>query len=51
MSVGFRVYTQIARPDPALVKRFATLFTPDVSDVIHRAGAMENAVHPMYLPM
>lgn len=51
MPVGFRVYTQVARPDLDLVKRFAELFTPDISDVIHRAGTMENTVHPMYLPM
>ncbi len=51
MPVGFRVYTQVARPDLDLVKRFAALFTPDISDVIHRAGTMENAVHPLYLPM
>lgn len=51
MPVGFRVYTQIARPDPALVKRFAGLFTPDISDVINRAGTMENAIHPMYMPI
>lgn len=51
MSVGFRVYTQIARPDPEFVKRFTALFTPDISDVINRAGTMENAIHPMYTPI
>jgi 4-hydroxy-4-methyl-2-oxoglutarate aldolase len=51
MPVGFRVHTQVARPDPTLVKRFAALFSPDISDVINRAGTMENAVRPMYLPM
>jgi RraA family protein len=51
MSVGFRVYTRVNRPDPALVQRFAKWLSPDLSDVISRAGTMENAIHPMYLPV
>ncbi len=51
MPVGFRVYTKVDRPDPALIKRFVEKFSPDISDVINRAGTMENAIHPMYRPM
>ena len=51
MPVGFRVYTHAPRPEPALIQRFATKFTPDLSDAMNRAGTMDGGIRPVYLPM
>jgi regulator of RNase E activity RraA len=51
MPIGFRVYTSVPRPDPALVQRFAGLHTADISDVMRMAGTMDAGIHPVYQPM
>lgn len=51
MPIGFRVYASIARPDPALLKRFATAHSADLCDVMNKAGAMDGAIRPLYAPM
>ena len=51
MPLGFRVYTDIRRPESALVQRFAGLEPADISDVMNMAGAMDTGIHPLYLPI
>jgi 4-hydroxy-4-methyl-2-oxoglutarate aldolase len=51
MPIGFRVYTFVPRPDPALVQRFASLHTADISDVMRMAGTMDAGIRPAYQPM
>lgn len=51
MSIGYRILASGPRPDSALVQRFASLNTADISDVMHMAGTMDPLIHPVYLPM
>jgi 4-hydroxy-4-methyl-2-oxoglutarate aldolase len=50
MSIGFRVVTDIERPDPALVERVAALRSCDISDVLNRSGTMTGIRH-VYAPI
>ena len=50
MSIGFRVFTDIHRPDPALVTRLRSCRSCDVSDVLNRSGTMIG-IRPVYLPI
>lgn len=50
MPVGFRVYTSIPRPAPALIERLAKLRSPDLSDAMHRAGTMDNGLVAITVP-
>lgn len=50
MSIGFRVVTDIERPDPALVERVAALRSCDISDVLNRSGTMVGIRH-VYAPV
>ena len=63
MAYGYRVFTKIERPPPALVERFVEIITPepgdvmekagtpDLADVMQNAGVVEGAIRPMYQPM
>ncbi len=44
---GFRIFTEIPRPAPALLKRFAALDPGLVSDAMYGAGAMASAIKPI----
>src|SRR6266540_4203089 len=51
MSVGFRVYRRSARPDAALIQRFLTVHSADLSDAMNRAGTMDRGIEPIFSPM
>lgn len=51
MPVGRKVITQITRPDPTLVARFAAHSTPDLSDVMNNVNTLDRALVPVYAPM
>jgi regulator of RNase E activity RraA len=40
-SVGFRVFREVDRPDENTIRQFASLSTSDISDAMHRSGAMD----------
>jgi RraA family protein len=44
---GFRIRTEITRPDPALVEAFQQFDTPDVSDLMNRLYTMEPEIRSM----
>lgn len=48
--IGFRVVTQIDRPDPALVERLARFRSVDLSDGMNRAQTMVG-IRPAYVPI
>jgi 4-hydroxy-4-methyl-2-oxoglutarate aldolase len=50
MSIGFRVVTDIDRPDPTLVDRVGTFRSCDISDVLNRSGTMVGIRH-VYSPI
>lgn len=51
MPVGFRIKTEIERPDAALVERFVNLSPPDISDVMRESNTMDRGIVPVYTPM
>ena len=51
MPVGFRVYRQCPRPDAAVIERFATIHSADLSDAMNRAGTMDRGILPIFSPM
>ena len=63
MAYGYRVFTQIKRPPPALVARFVEIITPsetdimgkagtpDLADVMQNAGVVDRSIGPIYQPM
>ncbi len=51
MPVGARVITQIRRPDPALVARFAAHHSADLSDVMGNVNTMDRAIAPVCQPV
>jgi len=51
MPLGFRVYTNVPRPDSALVQRFLAHATPDISDVMNASGTINRSIRPVYLPI
>jgi regulator of RNase E activity RraA len=46
-SVGFRVFEYIDRPPDEIIRQFARFSTPDISDRMHRSGAMDESVRPV----
>src|SRR5882672_10494017 len=50
MTIGFRVITDIARPDPALVDKFVNCRSCDLSDVMNRSGTMVG-IKAVYSPI
>jgi 4-hydroxy-4-methyl-2-oxoglutarate aldolase len=50
LDVGFRVITDVVRPPSELISSFESLFSCDVSDVLHRAGTM-SGIRPAYTPI
>ncbi len=50
MSIGFRIITDIDRPDAALVERFDEFRSCDISDVLNRSGTMVG-IRSTYLPV
>ncbi len=50
MSIGFRVVTDIVRPDPALVEKFVHCRSCDLSDVMNRSGTMAG-INAVYSPI
>ena len=51
MPAGYRVYTEVNRPDRALVKRFEEHGSADLSDVLHKSGTMDAEIAQVYRPM
>lgn len=63
MALGYRVFTQIERPPSELVARFIEIITPDLvdmmekagtpdlADVMHNAGVVDQGIRPIYRPM
>lgn len=51
MTLGFRVFTEVDRPAPDLVQRFADIPTPDLADSMQRAGVVSGDIQPLYRPM
>lgn len=51
MPLGFRVYTQIVRPDHELVARFLPLHSADISDALNRSRTMDKGIQPLYRPI
>ena len=50
MSIGFRVVTDIPRPQPALVEELSRCRSCDISDVLNRSGTMVG-IRAVYLPV
>jgi regulator of RNase E activity RraA len=44
---GFRLYTRVARPDPALVEGFRGAATGHVADALGRSAALDHRVKPV----
>lgn len=44
---GFRIETNVTRPDPALVARLGAFETPDVSDLMNRLYTMDVGIRPI----
>jgi len=42
--VGFRVVRELDRPSEAAIRQFSPFTTPDISDAMHRSGAMDGGV-------
>jgi regulator of RNase E activity RraA len=47
MSVGFRVFTKLNRPDKALVARFAGLPVANIGDEMNRFACMDAGIRPL----
>ncbi|MEV7005058.1 hypothetical protein [Streptosporangium sp. NPDC051022] len=50
MTIGYRVFPPVARPDAALVGRLAECDPADLTDVMKQSRTMRG-IHPMYRPM
>src|SRR5579864_4174089 len=50
MPLGFRVYTDIERPAASLIGLFESFQSPDISDVMNRAGTMDSGIRPINTP-
>jgi RraA family protein len=47
---GFRIRTEIDRPDPDLIAGFAAFDTPAISDLLNRLFTMDSGIKPMTDP-
>lgn len=45
--VGFRVFTDITRPDSNLIKRFSGIPTSNINDMMNRLYNTNGSIHPM----
>lgn len=50
MPLGFRVYTDMERPTASLIELFESFQSPDISDVMNRAGTMDSGIRPINTP-
>lgn len=48
VNVGFRVYTEVARPDPSIVEGFRDAATPNVGDAMHGITVVDPGIRPIY---
>lgn len=51
MTLGYRVFTEVARPSAELVARLAEFDTPDLADAMQKSGVVDGGIRPIYLPM
>jgi 4-hydroxy-4-methyl-2-oxoglutarate aldolase len=51
MPVGMRAYTQVERPDRAIVEQFREFLSVDLSDAMNLAYIMDRAIGPAYSPI
>lgn len=51
MSYGYRVFSQFERATPELVARFEGAASPDLADVMQKAGVIGGGISPIYQPM
>jgi regulator of RNase E activity RraA len=51
MALGYRVFSEIERPAKEVLARFAGLPTPDLADVMQKAGVVDGVITPIYQPM
>ena len=47
---GFRVRTDFSRLEPAIMRQFADIPTPDISDLLNRLYAVDPAIRPLTSP-
>lgn len=45
--VGYRVFTKVDRPDPALIERFRNIPTSNINDMMNRLYCMNGSIHQM----
>ena len=45
--VGYRVFTKVDRPDPALIERFRNIPTSNINDMMNRLYCMNSSIHQM----
>lgn len=48
---GFRVFTQIRRPDPEMLEQLANVGVGDLSDAMHGMGTVDSGIRQLYSPM
>lgn len=51
MAFGYRVFNRVERPAADLVAHFSGFATPDLADVMQKAGVVDSSIHPVYQPM
>lgn len=49
--VGFRVYTDIVRPDKSVLKKLREFAPLNLADAMHGFGLMDSGVAPLYTPI
>ena len=49
--IGYRVHSNIERPNPTLVNAIGEHFTPDLADAMQKSGAMSRQIRPVYSPV
>jgi len=47
-AIGFRGFTEVARPPAGIVQRLAAFAPPDLSDVMRGAHTLDPAIRPLY---
>jgi regulator of RNase E activity RraA len=51
MALGYRVFTEVARPPSELVKALADISPADLVDCMQKAGMVDARIQPIYRPM
>lgn len=51
MTYGYRVFSRFERPSRELIAQFEGIATPDIADVMQKAGVIGGGITPIYYPM